>query len=43
MKNIHTQCVNASVEFGREGNYVDGSNIAGFTKVAEAMLDQGVV
>lgn len=43
MKNIHTQCIDASIEFGCEGNYVDGSNIAGFTKVAEAMLDQGVV
>ncbi len=43
MKNIHTQCIDASAEFGCEGNYIDGSNIAGFTKVAEAMLDQGVV
>ena len=43
MKSIHSQCVDASIEFGCEGNYVDGSNIAGFTKVAEAMLDQGVV
>ena len=43
MKSIHAQCVEASVEFNCEGNYVDGSNIAGFTKVAEAMLDQGIV
>ena len=43
MKNIHTQCIKASVEFGCEGNYVHGANIAGFTKVAEAMIDQGVV
>jgi len=43
MANIHTQCINASKEFGREGNYLDGSNIAAFVKVAEAMLAQGVV
>ena len=42
MRAIHNQCV----RYGqREGfiNYVDGANIAGFRKVAEAMLDQGVV
>jgi glutamate dehydrogenase/leucine dehydrogenase len=42
MKAIHNQCV----RFGeRDGfiNYVDGANIAGFRKVAEAMLDQGIV
>ncbi len=42
MKNIHTQCV----EYGTEDdftNYVKGANIAGFIKVADAMLDQGVV
>jgi len=42
MKAIHNQCV----RYGqRDGfiNYVDGANIAGFYKVAEAMLDQGVV
>jgi len=43
MNKIHTQCVDASKEFGCEGNYVDGSNIAGFVKVAEAMVAQGVV
>lgn len=43
MKNIHNQCIDSSREFNCEGNYVDGANIAGFTKVAEAMLDQGVV
>jgi glutamate dehydrogenase (NADP+) len=43
MHNIHTQCVEASKEFGCEGNYVDGANIAGFTKVAQAMMAQGVV
>ena len=42
MKAIHNQCV----RFGESNgfiNYVDGANIAGFRKVAEAMLDQGVV
>jgi glutamate dehydrogenase/leucine dehydrogenase len=42
MKNIHTQCI----EHGQDGefiNYVKGANIAGFIKVADAMLDQGVV
>jgi glutamate dehydrogenase (NADP+) len=43
MCDIHTQCVGASKEFGCEGNYVDGSNIAGFVKVADAMVAQGVV
>jgi len=42
MKNIHTQCL----EYGHDGNftnYVKGANIAGFIKIADAMLDQGVV
>jgi glutamate dehydrogenase (NADP+) len=42
MKAIHNQCV----RFGEQSgwvNYVDGANIAGFNKVAEAMLDQGLV
>ena len=42
MKAIHCQCV----EYGKEGDYVDyvkGANIAGFLKVADAMIDQGVV
>jgi glutamate dehydrogenase (NADP+) len=43
MTNIHTQCVNAAKDFGCEGNYVDGANIAGFVKVADAMIAQGVV
>jgi len=42
MKAIHNQCVRFG---GKDGfvNYVDGANIAGFRKVAEAMLDQGIV
>ena len=43
MHNIHSKCV----EYGKEDkgyiNYIKGANIAGFIKVADAMLDQGVV
>ena len=40
---IHKQCFDAAEEYGRPGNLVMGANIAGFTKVADAMLDQGLV
>ncbi|RKX21662.1 MAG: NADP-specific glutamate dehydrogenase [Candidatus Zixiibacteriota bacterium] len=43
MKNIHNSCVEASERFGTQGNYVNGANIAGFIKVADAMMDQGIV
>ena len=43
MRDIHSSCVAASERFGKQGNYVDGANIAGFLKVADAMRDQGVV
>jgi len=43
MINIHQACVNASAEFGMKDNYVAGANIAGFMKVADAMIDQGIV
>lgn len=43
MKDIHTTCVETAEEFGTPGNYVNGANIGGFLKVADAMLDQGVV
>ncbi len=43
MVRIHTACVTAAEEYGQPGNYVMGANIAGFTKVADAMLDQGLV
>jgi glutamate dehydrogenase (NADP+) len=43
MKNIHKSCVEASERFGTPGNYVNGANIAGFLKVADAMMDQGIV
>lgn len=42
MKAIHEQCV----QYGKEGdyvNYVNGANIAGFVKVADAMCDQGII
>jgi len=40
---IHQQCVDAAEEYGQPGNYVMGANIAGFVKVADSMLDQGLV
>lgn len=43
MKSIHKTCLDASAEYGMAGNYVVGANIAGFTKVVNAMLDQGLV
>jgi glutamate dehydrogenase (NADP+) len=43
MKAIHRQCFETAGEYGTPGNYVNGANIAGFLKVADAMLDQGVV
>jgi glutamate dehydrogenase (NADP+) len=43
MRNIHRSCVEASTSFGVAGNYVDGANIAGFLKVADSMMDQGIV
>ncbi|MHB0980698.1 MAG: NADP-specific glutamate dehydrogenase [Thermoleophilia bacterium] len=43
MRDIHTACVTAADTYGVPGNYVAGANIAGFLKVANAMLDQGVV
>lgn len=43
MKRIHETCLEAAAEYGMEGNYEAGANIAGFVKVADAMLDQGVV
>jgi len=42
MKNIHDNCLNAASQYGRDGNYLDGSNIAGFIKVGNAMLAQGL-
>ncbi len=42
MKNIHGACVQYGSD-GKKVNYVQGANIAGFVKVADAMLEQGVV
>jgi len=43
MKSIHKACYETAERFGTPGNYVNGANIAGFLKVADAMLDQGLV
>ncbi len=43
MQRIHHACVTTAEEFGQAGNYVVGANIAGFVKVADAMIDQGLV
>jgi len=43
MKSIHRTCLDAAEEYGVPGNYVAGANIAGFVKVVDAMLDQGLV
>jgi len=43
MKNIHQTCIDAAAQYGKAGNYVAGANIAGFVKVVDSMIDQGVV
>jgi len=43
MKEIHRTCIEMAERFGTPGNYVNGANIGGFLKVADAMIDQGVV
>jgi len=43
MKAIHRACWDTAEEFGTRGNYVNGANIAGFLKVADSMMDQGLV
>ncbi|MBU2491256.1 MAG: NADP-specific glutamate dehydrogenase [Bacteroidetes bacterium] len=43
MKSIHNTCVETADKFGTPGNYVNGANIGGFIKVADSMLDQGIV
>src|SRR3989338_3597716 len=42
MKSIHKTCVEVAERFGTPGNYVNGANIGGFLKVADAMMDQGL-
>ena len=43
MVNIHKNAYDSAKQYGHEGNYVVGANIAGFTKVASAMMAQGVI
>ncbi len=43
MKSIHSSCLDASDYYGKKGDYVMGANIAGFVKVARAMLAYGIV
>jgi Glutamate dehydrogenase/leucine dehydrogenase len=43
MLSIHNICFQTAEEYGVPGNYVAGANIAGFIKVADSMLDQGLV
>jgi glutamate dehydrogenase (NADP+) len=43
MKSIHKACTETADRFGCPGNYVNGANIAGFLKIADSMMDQGLV
>ena len=43
MKNIHSTCLQAAEQYGTPENFLIGANIAGFVKVVDAMLDQGLV
>src|SRR5256885_17027736 len=43
MKSIHAVCHRTAEKYRTPGNYVNGANIAGFLKVANAMMDQGLV
>jgi len=43
MKNIHDTCYETAAEYGTPGNYVNGANIAGFIKVAKAMVAHGLI
>ncbi len=43
MKGIHQTCLDAAEAYATPGNYVNGANIAGFVKVVDAVLDQGVI
>ncbi len=42
MIRIHETCVEACEEYGLKDDYVAGANIAGFLKIADSMLDQGI-
>jgi glutamate dehydrogenase (NADP+) len=43
VKNIHKACIDAAEAYGRKGDYVAGANIAGFIKVAKAMVAYGII
>ena len=43
MRTIHRTCLETASVYGCEGDYLAGANMAGFVKVAGAMLDQGLV
>ena len=43
MRDIHTTCLETAEEFGRPGDYAVGANVAGFRKVADAMIAFGVI
>ncbi len=43
MGDIHDACRSAAEEYGMPGDYLAGANIAGFERVAEAMLAHGVI
>jgi glutamate dehydrogenase (NADP+) len=43
MVNIHKTCLETSKEYGKDQDYVFGANVSGFKKVADAMIDQGIV
>ncbi len=43
MKNIHDNCLETAAKYGMDGDYMAGANIAGFIKVADAMIAQGVL
>ena len=43
MANIHDTCSETAAEYGHAGDYVMGANIAGFIKVADAVIAQGLV
>jgi glutamate dehydrogenase (NADP+) len=43
MQSIHKTCLETAEQYGTPGNYVNGANIAGFVRVVDAMLDQGLV
>ncbi|MDO5727360.1 MAG: NADP-specific glutamate dehydrogenase [Bowdeniella nasicola] len=43
MADIHEECAETAAEYGEPGNYVMGANIAGFVRVANAIVDQGII